>query len=144
LSGSGGYGDYDSLFIDQLTGKESDISTTPYHAATTDQPSRFGRAQELDVKIGGRCELSWTECRHQRRAKGVIEHGGQKAALYHSYGVQEPLCGGEGNLDSPCIWVYGDDLKSQRHRRARKFGSTFDDIPERTASRHWDSVAELT
>ena len=90
LGGGDGDGDYDSLFIDQLTGKESDISTTPYDPATTGQPSRFGRAQELDVKIGGRCKLSWTERRRQRRAKGGIEHGGQKAALYHPSRFKNP------------------------------------------------------
>jgi hypothetical protein len=136
--------DYDSLLIDQLAGQESDVAATPYDAAATDQPSRFGRAQELDVKIGGRCVLSFTERRHQRRAKGGIEHGGQEAALHHSYEVQEPLGCGEGDLDSPCVRVHGDELKPQRHRRTRECGSTFDAIPERATSRHWHIVAEPT
>ena len=144
LGGGRGDGDYDSLLVRQLTGKESDISTTSYDPATTDQPSRFGRAQELDVKIGSRRVLSGTERRHQRRAKGGIEHGGQKAALHHSYEVQEPLGRCEGDLDSPGIWVHGDELKPQRRRRAWEFGAAFDGIPKRAASRHWDIVAETT
>ena len=142
LRGGSGDGDEDSLFVDQLTGQESDISTTPHDSAATDQPSRFGRAQELDVKIGGWCELSWSKCRRQRRAEGGIEHGGQEAALHHPHQVQEPLRCREGGLDSPRIWVHGDDLEPQRHRCAREFGSAFDGIPERASSRHWDSVAE--
>jgi hypothetical protein len=136
LGGGGSDGDHDSLFVGQFPGEESDVSAAPDDPAMSDQPSRFGRAEELDVKIRGRRELAGAERRHQRRGEGRIEHGGQKAALHPANEIQEPVRCCEGDFDGPCIWIYGNELEAQCHCRARGFGSAFDDIPKRAASRH--------
>jgi hypothetical protein len=115
LGGGRRDGDHGSLFVGQLPGEESDVSAASYDPATSDQPHLFCRAEELDMKIRGRRELTWAERCHQGRAEGFIEHGGQEAALYHPYGIQEPVRCGEGDVDGPCIWIYGNELEAQCH-----------------------------
>ena len=69
---------------------------------------------KLHIEIHGRGELAEIKGRRKRGAHGVVEHCGQKSALYVSGRIEEDLHSFESGLDGASLAVDLDKTQAKR------------------------------
>jgi hypothetical protein len=87
--------------VDELPGKERNVTTAPNYPAPTDETtwSRWGEELHMQIECGR--ELSLIERRNQRRTERVIEHRSKKSSLHNTDRIDEALVGSERDFDGP-------------------------------------------
>jgi hypothetical protein len=122
--------------IEELAGKERNVSAAPNYPASTDEPTRSRRGEELHVQIERGCELSLVEGRNQRRTERVIEHRSKKSSLHHADWIDKALVGVKRHLDGAGRSIHLDQLPPQRLGGSRHFTFAGEYIPERSFASH--------
>ena len=101
------------------------------------------------MQVHRRGEITWVKPSNQRRAKRVIEHGGQEAALDGPGRIQEGVSGGECDLDRSFLRVDRNEFPPEGNRSWRKRHSPFHCVPEgafvlhiRQLDRRWSEAQD--